>query len=360
MKQEDRMISLIFCGDLRYCPYLTRYTERLEKHLIPYRVLFWNRGNFTLNLPENYLYYDSPSSESLGKVQKLKGFIGFRRWIIKQMKENESNKVILLSTLTGILLFDKLKKYNKKYIFDIRDYSYEHIYVFRKIEKKLIKNSYFTAISSKGFKSFLPKHDYIVAHNFNRNEMIEMPKFKKHDLPLKLVWNGTVRFFDFQKQYLDLLKNDIRFQLIYHGSGTDLAKYKEYCSNNGIKNVIFTGLYDNKDKFTLLKDAAILNNCYGGRDGDQLKYAVSNRFYDGLIYHIPQLVETDGYKAEITDKYRVGISLNADKQFADKLFEYYKNIDAEEFDTACNEALEEIIQEDNLYIKKIDEFIIKQ
>ena len=128
------------------------------------------------------------------------------------MKENESNKVILLSTLTGILLFDKLKKYNKKYIFDIRDYSYEHIYVFRKIEKKLIKNSYFTAISSKGFKSFLPKHDYIVAHNFNRNEMIEMPKFKKHDLPLKLVWNGTVRFFDFQKQYLDLLKNDIRFQ----------------------------------------------------------------------------------------------------------------------------------------------------
>ena len=351
------MISLIFCGDLKYCPYLARYTERLEKQLIPYRVLFWNRGNFTLNLPENYVYYDSPSDESLGKLQKLKDFVGFRKWVVNQLKNSKSDGLILLSTLTGVLLFDKIKKYNKKYIFDIRDYSYEHIAIFRKIEKNIIKNSYFTAISSKGFQAFLPEHNYIIAHNFNRNEMIETPKFKKRELPLKIVWNGTVRFFDFQKQYLDALKNDDRFQLVYHGSGTDLEKYKEYCFDNEIHNVVFTGAYDNRDKYKLLKDAAILNNCYGGRDGDQLKHAISNRFYDGLLYHIPQLVETDGYKAEVTAKWGVGVSLNAESTFADELFDYYENIVEDEFDIACTQAMNDVVKEDDIYIKKIDEFI---
>lgn len=351
------MISLIFCGDLKYCPYLSRYTERLEKLKITYRVLFWNRGDFQLNFPDNYVCYDSPSSENLGKLQKMKDFMGFRKWIMKQLKEYPSDGLILLSTLTGVLLFDKLKRYNGKYIFDIRDYSFENVDIFRKIERNVIKGSAFTAISSKGFKAFLPEHDYIIAHNFNRNEMIDKPTFIKKEAPLKLVWNGTVRFFDFQKKYIDALKNDNRFLMVYHGAGTDLEKYKSYCEKNEIKNVVFTGPYDNKDKYKLLEDADILNNCYGGRDGDQLRYAISNRFYDGLIYRTPQLVEKDGYKASVTEKEGVGIALDASELFADKLYDYYMQIDPTKFEQACKDALKEIIEEDNFYIRKIDEFI---
>lgn len=354
------MISLIFCGDLKYCPYLARYTERLEEASVPYRVLFWNRANFKLDLPKNYVYYDSPSDESLGKIQKLKDFMGFRKWVVKQLKVYKPDGLIFLSTLTGVLLVDMIKRYKKKYIFDIRDYSYENFSVFRKVEKRVIKHSYFTAISSKGFKAFLPEHNYIIAHNFNRNEIIDDPKFKRQPLPLKLVWNGTIRFFDFQKKYLDALKNDDRFQLVYHGAGTDLEKYKKYCTDNDIRNVVFTGAYDNKDKYNLLKDAAILNNCYGGRDGDQLRFAISNRYYDGLLYHIPQLVEKGGFKANVTAKCRVGISLDAGSSFADELYTYYEMISENDFDLACCSALEGVIKEDDVYIEKIDEFISRR
>ncbi len=351
------MISLIFCGDLKYCPYLSRYTERLEKYNVDYRVLFWNRGNFELNYPDNYVYYDSPSAENLGKVHKMKDFIGFRKWIFQQLKKYPSDGLILLSTLTGILIFDKLKRYTGKYIFDIRDYSYENLAIFRKIEKNIIENSAFTTISSKGFKAFLPKHNYIIAHNFNRNEMIDRPTFIKRDMPLKLVWNGTIRFFDFQKKYIDALKNDSRFIMIYHGSGTDLETYKAYCKKNRIENVVFTGAYNNKDKFKLLANADILNNCYGGSDGDQLCYAISNRYYDGLIYHIPQLVEKKGYKASVTKKDGVGIALDATPSFADELYAYYMQIDSKQFDESCRISIEKVIEEDNFYIEKIDEFI---
>lgn len=351
------MISLIFFGDLKYCPYIQRYIERLELKKSEYEVLFWNRGGFKLELPANYHWYDSASDESLGKVKKMIDFMGFRKWVKKLIVESKSDSIILLSTLTGIFLSDILKRYKKKYVFDIRDYSYEKFGFFRKIEKKIIKNSFFTAISSKGFKNFLPEHDYVIAHNFNRKEIKDEYEFKKQNIPLKVVWNGTVRFFDFQKHYLDALKNDDRFEFIYHGAGTDLEQYKSYCKQNNIKNAVFTGPYNNADKAKLLDGAAILNNCYGGKDGDELRFAVSNRYYDGLIYRIPQIVEPGGYKAVITEENDAGIALNADGDFGDRLYNYYISIDESAFNNSCRRALDEIIKEDDIYISEIDRFI---
>ena len=32
------MVALVFCGDLKYCPYITRYIERLEQNNVKYKV----------------------------------------------------------------------------------------------------------------------------------------------------------------------------------------------------------------------------------------------------------------------------------------------------------------------------------
>lgn len=353
------MIALVFCGDLRYCPYINRYIDRLEKAEMDYKVYFWNRSNFDLDLSKHYIYYNEGSDLSSTKGKKLLDFLKFRRWLIRQLQINHHNKIIALSTLTGILLGSSLYKMKGKYIFDIRDYSYEHIPFFYWIEKKIIKNSAFTAISSEGFKSFLPPHDYIIAHNFNRNDIVKGAKLEKTDGKINFVWNGVVRYFEFQRYYLDTLKNDSRFNIVFHGEGPELNIYKEYCKKNGFENIIFTGAYNNLEKEYLLKDAHILNNCYGytKKAGNKLKYAVSNRFYDGIIYHIPQLVEPNGYKTNWTNSTGIGISFFPDKDFPDKLYEYYQEIEENTFDCACENLLHSIIEDDNHYIKMIDEFI---
>ena len=353
------MISIIFCGDLRYCPYLSRYTDRLELAHSDYEVLFWNRSALKLNVKDNYKYYDSPSGEELEKSKKMLDFLGFRKWVKKQLKYSKPDGIIFLSTLSAVLLCDVTNKYNKRYVFDIRDYSYENISVFRKIESRIISNSYFTAISSKGFKAFLPEHEYVIAHNFNRNEMIDPYCFSKKREPYQIVWNGSVRYFIYQKKYLDIFKNDPRFIMVYHGAGIDLDLYKNYCNDNGINNVLFTGAYDNRDKARLLKEAAFLNNCYGGRDGDELRYAISNRFYDGLVYHIPQIVEADGYKAKETLRLKVGLGVEPTFDLPDRLYQYYSDLDAEIFDKNCETALSEVILDDDNYIQRIDEFANK-
>ena len=90
-----------------------------------------------------------------------------------------------------------------------------------------------------------------------------------------------------------------------------------------------------------------------------MRYAISNRYYDGLIYHIPQLVEVDGFKASVTTKNGIGIALEANDEFADKLFDYYNSIEDKVFDKMCNKTLQEVLLEDDEYIRKIDEYIRK-
>lgn len=93
-------------------------------------------------------------------------------------------------------------------------------------------------------------------------------------------------------------------------------------------------------------------------DGNKVKYAVSNRFYDGMIYHIPRLVEPDGFKPEWANASGIGVSFPPDENFANKLYDYYKNIESESFDKACNRELDRVIKDDDRYIETIDKFII--
>lgn len=354
------MIALVFCGDLKYCPYIKRYLEILEANNKAYVVYFWNRSGEQLQLSDNYKYYNEFSKLNKAKYSKIVDFLNFKKWLTVELKKDKPDKIVLLSTLTGIILADYLGRMKGKYIFDIRDYSYEHFMLYRNMERRIIDDSCFTVISSRGFENFLPQRDYIIAHNFNRNDIKGKYEFKKSEDKLYFVWNGVMRFFDYQKLYLEYLKNDDRFMVVYHGDGPELDCYKEYAETFGMKNIIFTGAYDNNSKDELLKNANILNNCYGyvKNAGNKLKYAVSNRFYDGIIYHIPQLVEPEGFKPQWTNNSGVGLSISPNERFADDLYEYYTRIDKAKFDENCDRTLQQVILEDDFFIQRISDFFM--
>ena len=354
------MIALIFCGDRRYCPYALRYIEQCEKNNVDYEFVYWNRSNIQGEIPSNYRVFESTSSLNKNKVFKFFDFYLFRKWVIQYLEETKPDKCVLLSTLTGVMISGYLIKNNIPYSFDVRDYSYEHIPVFKALENRCIKNSQFTAISSPGFKSFLLDWKYIIAHNFNRADIETEKRFHKCSGKIHIVWLGVIRYFDFQKHYIDAFANDKRFELIYHGDGPELEKFKQYCYNNKIKNVIFTGAYDNINKLNLLQNADILNNAYGYERwaGNKLRYAISNKFYDGIIFHIPQLSENEGVKSNWINNAKLGVSFCADNKLADKLFNYYYEINEDLFDDACAKVLEQVLRDDDEFISAIEKFIL--
>lgn len=356
------MIGIVFIGDLYVCPYLNSYIKQLDAKNVQYDVLFWNRSNEKFCLPDNYIYCNIASLEEQWKVTKLLDFIRFRFWLTKRLRQRKYEKLIILSTLSGMIIPDVLLKYGGKYFFDIRDYSYESHRIFYAIEKRIIDRSFVTAISSPGFQNFLPEHGYVIAHNFQRDELLfqnNMLHKKIRGDTLNLVWNGTMRYFEHQKKIIDRLANDSRFAIYYHGAGPELEQYRAYCHSIDAENVFFTGKYDNADKVKLLKHADIINNSYWLEKEAEIRFAISNRFYDGLIYRIPQLVETGTYKTEICQKYGIGIGLDPSQDdFADLLYDWYFGIDEVRFNTECALMMRKVAADDCIYKRAIEAFIM--
>lgn len=353
------MIGLIFIGDLIYCPYIVKYEKIINAKGIEYEVLYWERGGLDTKKDHRYVEFKKQSKLNKSKIFKLKDFLEFRKWLKFQIQMKQYEKLILLSSLSGMLIFDLIyKKYQGRYLYDIRDYSYEKIKLYYLIEKCIIHNSALTTISSKGFMKFLPLNEkYIFSHNISLDECQQTKKFiKKNKSKLNFVWLGAVRYFEYQFKIIEKLDKDGRFNIIFHGVGPELELFKNFVKRKKLNNVQFTGMYKNTDKKRLLEEADILNNSYTIKLGT--KYAVSNKFYDGMIYHIPQLVECKSYKAEILKSFPIGIALDAeDEHFADKLFEYYNNINEDEFNRACEILLSKVVTEEKQCIRAIKNFI---
>lgn len=355
------MVGIIFVGDIYACPYLATYTEMCEADHIEYEVLFWNRSGENICLPDNYLYFDYRSNLRQSKYGKALDFFKFRLWLCRKIKRKKYDKLIILSTLSGMLLPDILYIYRGKYIFDIRDYSYENSKVFYRVESRLIKGSYFTCISSPGFRRFLPEYDYIIAHNIQSGMFGTNSQFRKKEYGEKLnvVWNGVMRYFSYQSKIIEKLKNDPRFEMIYYGAGPDLEKYKQFCHDKSILNVEFMGKYQNRDKEAILETADILNNAYWTSKQNEVQYAISNKFYDGLAYKIPQLVESNTYKTSLCLNAEIGMEfVSEEADFADRLYDWYFAINADKFSRTCDNLLHEIKKEEVSYKSSIRDFLL--
>lgn len=346
------MVGIIFIGDLKYCPYLKRYEKILQELNEPYEFLFWNRsGDYSEQLPENYIPFKKPSVLLQNKFTKAKDYYCYRRWLKKKIKERKYRMLILLSTLSGILITDVvLTRYQKNYIFDIRDYSYEHNALFYKVEKNLLKKSRLNVISSEGFRKFLPKEEeYVIVNNITLPDKLEH-KFSKKEYgsTLNLVWNGALRFFDQQKHIIEKLSNDSRFQLLYYGAGAEMELYRSYLEKNPADNVELKGVYKSSETEKILKNADIINNSYFVHVGT--KYLMPNRFYDGIMYHVPQLVETNTYKCDQVIKRGLGMALDVqDEAFVDKLYNSYFEIDDNLFNESCEQTLMEVLKEEEYF-----------
>lgn len=88
-----------------------------------------------------------------------------------------------------------------------------HGSVLKKIIKKIIDSSYFTAISSLGFKEVLGDNEkLIMSHNCSEG-LVFCPVKKESGEKIRIVYWGMVRQADFNRRLIDLFGNDSRFEV---------------------------------------------------------------------------------------------------------------------------------------------------
>ncbi len=330
-------------------PYLKMYTDILNKHNVEYDIIFWNRYEIDESIGEKNIYaFNKSMDEFSPKAVKFAGYSRFGKFTKKILKKNEYNRVFIMGTVLGVFLYPFLiREYSNKYILDIRDYSYENNKIFYKIEKKLIKGSLMTVISSEGYKNFLPPHEYVLVHNILDWHNLDKlgNNDKKRSSTIRIVYLGLVRFFEQDKKLITKLANDPRFHISYIGKNAD--KLKKFIKDNNIKNVTLEPKLSAQDTMQYYVEADVINNLYGNNT-PVLDYALSNKLYHAAQMKMPILVCPNTYMEEISCKYDFGITVDLENEsIADELYDKYNKINWDELNAGCIEFLEKVYS-DNL------------
>lgn len=346
-------------------PYAKQYEDAITKAGHQYDILFWDRfSNASLEKKGNEFIFHKICTLGGNRVKKIYPFYLFRKTLKEIIQGGEYDKIIVLNTMPGFLLHDiLLRQYYNRYIFDIRDYTYEKIGFYLNTVRKLIENSFFTTISSRGFKKFLGDNDKIIInHNIsNANNVEKYPSLDKNKEKIVIGFVGAVRYFDENAALLKCFKNNNKIKMIFNGREAADCHLENFCNKNRISNVEFSGAFKNEEKPSIYKKIDIINSLYGNQRID-VQTLLPNRLYDALIFKKPLIVTENTYLAEVVRKYEIGISLPGsqeynEKKYKDKILQYISTFNRDKFALKTNQLLKKILDEQELFHRKIDEFV---
>lgn len=357
-------ILIIGFAKLKIMPYLNLYLDNIDKEVNKITVLYWNRDLVDEDVSKykgiNLCEFRCFQEDEVAKYKKVKSFIGYRRYA-KRFLIERFDRVIVLHSLPGILLLDKLiNKYSGKYILDYRDSTFEQFGLFRKALGHLIKHSSITITSSDAFRKFFPKEyqdKVYTTHNILEDSLSHRDYERIPSSKLRISFWGQIRHEDINKAIIKDLANDNRFELHYYGREQNIAKaLKEYVIQLNAKNVFFHGEYTATDRYEFAKVTDVIHNIY--YDNNTM-LAMGNKYYDGLIFRIPQICMPGSYMGELSENNHVGKSISPyDSTFADQLYTYIKSINQEDFIFSANNALKKVLNDYELSVIAIKKALL--
>lgn len=343
-------ILIIGFAKFRYMPYLTFYLNAINKEKNDVDIIYWDRDgkedsavpNYTNNYKFNYKMRDD-----ISKVKKIPAFLKFRRFAKAVINKGNYDFIIVLHTLPAVLISDILiNKYRERFILDYRDYTFEKIKPYKNRIAKLVYASALTFTSSNAFRKYLPESEKIFTSHNILPDSLEHRKFKQ-EVPdkIRIRYWGQIRYAQTNIKIISKIKNDPRFEMHFHGrQQSECQQIIDYCRDNGVENVYFHGEYNAQDRYEFAEETDLIQNV---QDFDNITVnAVSNKFYDGAIFYIPQICSDRSYMGECLDKYGIGLSCNVDdEQIAEKIYSYVTGLDRDEFRKNCNAFVEKIVGE---------------
>lgn len=359
-----KKVGIIFFHNLRYAPFVKYYTDILDSlNDIQYDIIYYNRDK-KLNEPKNGKYIPVPwigkGTNIASKFEKGINFIFWKIYVSNLLKKKKYDFIIIIMTMPAVLLERELiKNYDKKFIIDIRDYTYENIRWFAKSEERLVKHSRLNIISSPGFKKFLPNAHYEVCHNFAREDEINnnINFVKKVDFPIQISYIGSISYEEECLKLIDLVKDDNRFSFVFYGNENTshiISKKIKKLSNNRIKMM---GPFLPEEKENIYRKSALVFNCYGN-DRPLVLYAISNKHYDGALYKVPVLNSPGTIMAKLAGGN--GYELDLEKiNNLNGLYDWYNALNKYDYEKYANNVIKNAIKENENTRAKIISSILE-
>lgn len=340
---------------IKYMPYINFYLGNIDVAANDVHLLYWNRDL----MPEDTTVLKGVTlheflclqEDDTSKLSKIGSFLKYRRYALQLLADEKFDFVIFLHSLPGVLLFDKLtKRYAGRYIFDYRDSTYEWFKPYKNIIGKLVKASNATFVSSDAFRRFLPeseKNKIFTSHNLLTDSLAHRDEKEKYGVPsdkIRIAFWGFIRHEEINREIIRKLSNDKRFELHYYGREQQIAQnLKAYVAQVRAENVFFHGEYNPEDRYLFVRSTDLIHNIY--KDSNTM-LAIGNKYYDGLIFYIPQLCMRGSFMGEKCTENGVGFECDPfDDDFSDAIYNYFGKIESLSFRRSCDKELEKVMKE---------------
>lgn len=338
------------------CPYADIYARLFESHGVDYDIISFNRK---LDKEDTKYHFDYGLSNSSGVLKKLIAIKKYCSFVKKVLKDEQYDRLVVFSSQLGLGLLDFLLRYYQgRYIIDYRDISVEqHLkYPF----KKLLENSFMNVVSSPGFLRVLPQEfKYEICHNLNvdiaekaTHEEVngDWPCGNKHIITI-----GGIRDYEANVSVIDAINGKKGYSLSFVGRGESSPRLADYCKRNNITNVSFVGFYKKEEEPGYIKKSDFINIFYPRIITHDT--AVSNRFYNSLIFKKPMITTANTTQGDYAANYKVGIALDDCCELIEKIEDFIQVNSFNEYCNRCNSLLEQFVKEQRSFEKKVLSFI---
>lgn len=357
---KTNKILLISGSNPNRTPFIGFYLNILERCRASYDILYWNRdvNDKIEEIKGNEIVYDMPLfiySNPLKKIYATYRFYIFGKRIIKR---GNYDKVICFTILTSIFFQHYLKRrFDKKYIFDIRDHSpLASKPLFKSLFKKMVCNSYATVISSRGFRKWLPQDShYIISHNIDSSLLSHNPCRIANRKGIEILTIGFFVRFTPNGYLIQSLGNVEDVKLSFVGYGPCYKKYEDYCKSKNIQNVEFKGRYQKEEELSYYNQCNMVNILLPHTLNSDT--CMSNRFYNAVVARKPMIVNSGCLQAELVEKYKLGLVVDNYINVGQQILDYYQNLNWGEFFAGCERFIEEVTQDNLTFENKVIEFV---
>lgn len=345
-------ILLIGFSKIKYMPYANFYLDNINRRHHNIHFIYWNRderqedvsryADITMHEYCSYQEDDAP------KISKLKNFLKYRHFVKKILQEESFDFIIVLHSMPGILLQDILKRdFRERYIFDYRDSTYERFSFYKRMIADIIGKSKATFTSSDGFRMFFPDkymQKVYTTHNLQMESISQRILNPKPSEKIRLSFWGLIREVCTEKEIIRKIADDDRFELHYYGrEHAKVRSLRKYVQQINAQNVFFHGEYNPQQRYDFAENTDLLHNIYCSSN---MKLAVSNKYYDGMVFYIPQLCIHDSFMGKMVQDKGIGMACDPwMEDFTERIYRYFSGLDRQSFFIACDQTTEQIVEE---------------
>lgn len=357
MKSKKKNIALILPGSIWYSPYVRIYTRILDKTNTDYSIISWNREGD--DKPEGF-QYNVPCRNGHDSAG-LTSYLGYIRFIKKTIRKEGFDRIIVFdSQLTCLLSKFLLRYYKGRYMIDYRDLSIEQKFGFKQLFSLMLKYSCANVISSPGFKKCLPGGRYYLSHNFDENVVRETLDSNETESGFNIEGGidvltiGGIRDYSSNIEVVKALANQEGFSARFVGKGDVSILLEGYCKQNNVKNVSFKGFYQKPEEAGYVRSCTFMNIFYPRIVTHDT--ALSNRFYNSLIYRKPMIVTKNTCQGDYAEKYHVGVAIDECSNLTEKL-RWLLRQDYVEYCKQCDILLRGFMEDQERFVNAVIGFV---